>query len=151
MRNAIVTGLILFVATFARAADHPQLAAVTAADDARIAATLAADRNKLTELFSDDLRYAHSTGGVDTKASLIEAIGSGKTKYLEIEYKERAFTFPAPGVALMTGKGRFKVVGAAGPSENTLAFLAVWREEQGKWRFLAWQSCRLPAPAAPAK
>ena len=34
--------------------------------------------------------------------------------------------------------------------ENDLNFLAVWREEGGKWRFLAWQSCKNPAPAAPA-
>jgi len=27
----------------------------------------------------------------------------------------------------------------------------VWRLEGGKWRFLAWQSCRLPEPAAPAR
>jgi hypothetical protein len=25
-----------------------------------------------------------------------------------------------------------------------LGFLAVWREEAGKWRFLSWQSCKLP-------
>ena len=27
------------------------------------------------------------------------------------------------------------------------ANLAVWREEQGHWRFLAWQSAKLPEPA----
>jgi len=29
--------------------------------------------------------------------------------------------------------------------DSVLSFLAVWREENGKWRFLAWQSCKLPA------
>jgi hypothetical protein len=27
---------------------------------------------------------------------------------------------------------------------NDLNFLAVWRQEKGKWRFLAWQSCKNP-------
>jgi len=32
-----------------------------------------------------------------------------------------------------------------------LNYLAVWRLEGGKWRFLAWQSCRNPAPDAGKK
>jgi hypothetical protein len=30
-------------------------------------------------------------------------------------------------------------------------YLAVWREEKGHWRFLAWQSCKLPTPAPETK
>jgi len=33
---------------------------------------------------------------------------------------------------------------------NDLNYLAVYREENGKWRFLAWQSCKNP-PEAEAK
>ena len=29
--------------------------------------------------------------------------------------------------------------------------LAVWREEKGQWRFLAWQSNKVPPPAPAAK
>jgi len=28
-----------------------------------------------------------------------------------------------------------------------LNYLAVWRQEGGRWRFLAWQSCKNPSPA----
>jgi hypothetical protein len=150
IRITFVTLVMLAASPMVRAVDDQRLAALKTADDERVAATLAADRPRLTAVFSDDLRYAHSTGGVDTKASLIDAIAGGKTKYQKIEYEQREFTFPAPGIALMTGRARFKVEGTAGVNENTLAFLGVWREEQGKWRFLAWQSCRLPAPT-PAK
>jgi hypothetical protein len=31
--------------------------------------------------------------------------------------------------------------------DGVLSFLAFWREEKGRWRFLAWQSCKLPAAA----
>ena len=72
---------------------------------------------------------------------------SGRTKYLTLEYEERAFTFPAPGIALMTGRAHVKVANATGEADMVLSFLSVWREEDGKWRFLAWQSCKLPAPA----
>jgi len=31
-----------------------------------------------------------------------------------------------------------------------ISYLAVWRLEKGQWKFLAWQSCKIP-PATPAK
>ena len=138
--------LSLFCLAFAtlHAADDPTLVAVRAADDERVSATIAADRARLTDIFTDDLRYAHSTGGVDTKKTLIETIVGGRTKYNSISYEERAFELPAPGIALMTGRARVKVTTLDGDLDNVLSFLAVWREEKGKWRFRAWQSCRIP-------
>lgn len=130
------------------AADDPQLAALRAADDERVAATIAADGTRLGAILSDDLRYAHSSGGVDTKAVFMEALVSGRSKYEVIRYEERGFTFPAPGIALMTGRAQVKVGNAKGGMDAVLGFLAVWREEKGKWRFLAWQSCKMPVPDA---
>jgi hypothetical protein len=42
---------------------------------------LAADGAKLAAIFSDELRYAHSSGLVDTKTSYLQSIVSGRTKY----------------------------------------------------------------------
>ena len=134
-----------------RAADEPRLTALKAADDERVAATMAGDNARLTAIFSDDLRYAHSSGAVDSKASYIDALTSGRTKYVTFEYQERNFTFPVPGIALMTGRTHVKVVKADGTTEMLLGFLAVWREEKGQWHFLAWQSAKLPEPTAAGK
>jgi hypothetical protein len=46
----------------------------------------------------------------------------------------------------MTGRARTRVTIATGEVDAELGFLAVWREEKDGWRFLAWQSCRLPKP-----
>ena len=142
--------IIALITTVARAEDHPKLAALSAVDDARVAAFVAADQARLGEILSDELRYSHSTGGVDTKKSFIDALATKKAAYNLYKYEERDFTFPAPGIALMTGKLKFQVTNATGVIDGTLAFLAVWREEKGQWRFLSWQSCKLlpPAPAA---
>ena len=126
-----------------------QIAAVKAADDARIATMRSPDRDKLNAIFSDDLRYAHSNGVVDTKGSFIELLGSGKTKYLGYEHKDRSITIPAPGIALVVGQSRIQAESVAGKMDNVLSYLAVWREEKGQWRFLAWQSCKLPVTANP--
>lgn len=137
---------------FVRAADDPRTAKLEAADNDRIAATIAADKARMQEVFSDELHYAHSSGNVDTKASLIDTVASGKLKYLSLKYQHREFSFPAPGIALMTGKVDVKIISPTGEHvESTFSFLAAWREEQGHWHMLAWQSARLTPPPQPAK
>jgi len=125
------------------------IAAVTAADEERLAATKAADRARLEAIFSDELRYAHSNGRVDTKVSYVDSLVSHQTVYESFEYKERVFSPVAPGIVLMTGRVLVHSRNADQKVENDLNFLAVWREENGQWRFRAWQSCKNP-PAAPA-
>jgi hypothetical protein len=144
--------LILALASpFASAATPNPAAALAAADDERLAATQAADRSRLEAIFSDELYYAHSSGKIDNKASLIKSLVSRVSVYESFNYKERKFTVIGPGLATMTGRVLVKVGPPGKPNELDLSILAIWREENGKWRFLAWQSCRMPAPvAAPA-
>jgi len=144
---ALFTALVALVAS---GADHPELARVTAADDDRVAAMLAPTREKLDALLSPELRYAHSNGQVDTKAALIGSLTDGSAKYSKYDYQERTFTFPSPGLALMAGRFDVKAVVKGNAAESTISYLAVWRLEQGAWKFLAWQSCKVP-PAPPAK
>ncbi len=135
--------------TSLHAADNAAaLTAVTAADDARVVAFTKADAAALKEILSEDLSYSHSSGVLDSKAAFLEMIGSRKTTYQLYEYQDRKFTFPAPGIALMTGKTHIKALTATGEMDSVLSFLAVWHEEGGKWKFLAWQSARLAPPAA---
>ena len=131
------------------AADDSRLAALRAADDERVAAMMTADRARLEAILSDDMRYAHSTGAVDGKKSFVDTVVTVRTVYQTYDYEERNFTFPAPGIALMTGRVHTTGKNAAGAAaDNRLSFLSVWREEKGHWRFLAWQSCKLLPPAS---
>lgn len=126
------------------------MTAVKAADDERVAATKAGDRARLDAIFSDELRYAHSSGHVDTKASYMQALTSHRTVYETYDYQERNFLPATPGLVLMSGRVLIHSRSGEQKSELDLNFLAVWREENGTWRFLAWQSCKNPPPAAPA-
>lgn len=146
MKTLLASLALLFVVQ-AFAAENPQLAAVQAADKARVAAMQSGDRAKLDAVFSDELRYAHSNGIVDTKTSFIDILSAGKTKYVGYDYEEQNFTFPAPGIALMTGRAHVKAESEGKVMDAVLSFLAVWREEKGQWRFLAWQSCKPPVAA----
>ena len=140
--------LLAFIFTLTcSAAEHPELARVTSADDARVAAMLAPTRDKLEAVLSAELRYAHSNGQVDSKDALIASLTDGSATYSKYAYQDRTFTFPAPGLALMTGRFDVKAVVKGNAAESTISFLAVWRLEKGEWKFLAWQSCKVP-PAA---
>jgi Domain of unknown function (DUF4440) len=142
---------LLLLATVLRAEEDPRLATLRAADDARVAATLAPDRSRLDGVLSAELRYAHSNGAVDDKASLIDALEAGRLKYLTLDYAEREFSFPAPGIAIMSGRVRFRASMGDKTADGVLGFLAVWREEGGQWRLLSWQSTKLPMPEPAAK
>jgi hypothetical protein len=127
--------------------DDPVQAALQAAEDERVAALLAPEPKRLNAIFSDALRYTHSNGDFDTKSTYIGKLVSGSTKYTSYQSTDRKFTVIAPGIALMNG--RVRVIGRSDTTPDLnlyLSVLVVFREEQGKWRFLAWQSARLPLP-----
>ena len=90
--------LALLLSLVGVAAAEPASDAVRAADDARVAAMLNPDKAVLDVVLSEDLRYAHSNGKVDTKASLTASLLDGEAKYLSYKYTERNFRFPAPDV-----------------------------------------------------
>ena len=144
MHRLLAPLLTLLVALTASAAEPPELARLRAADDARVSAMKARDGAKLSGYLSDDLHYAHSNALIDTKASFLDLIVSGKAKYLRLDYAQRDFTFPTPGVATMTGFFDVKAVIDEATTEARICFLGVWRLEKGEWKLLAWQTCKVP-------
>jgi hypothetical protein len=142
--------LFLFVFA-ARVQGADVIAAVRLADDERVAATLAGDVKALAAIYSDEMYYAHSSGKLDTKASQLAGIADGTYKYTKFDYQDRTFNAVAPGIVLMKGKA---IVGLTRRSGEKilldLNYLGIWRLEQGKWRFLAWQASRnTPATVTP--
>lgn len=123
--------------------------ALRAADDERVAATLAADPTRLAAIYSKELHYAHSNGVIDSQASFIESLTSRRTVYAGVDYVRREFIPAGPGIALMHGRALVRVGTPEDRRILDLNYLAVWREEGGRWRFLAWQSSRNPAPVRP--
>ncbi len=126
--------------------DPAILRELTAADEARVAAITSGDAALLDAIIADDLHYAHSSGARDTKASFIDLITSGRTRYLEISYLERDFHLSTPDIALMTGKVRITSHTAPKePGSASFSILVVWKKAAGGWQFHAWQSALLPA------
>jgi ketosteroid isomerase-like protein len=124
------------------------IAAVRAAEAERLDAIKAVDPVRLESILSDDLRYAHSNGKVDTKDSLIKSLVDRSMVYESFDYREINFRAASPGIVLMTGRVVIHASSAGQKAVLDLNFLAVWRQENGRWRFLAWQSARNPPPPA---
>jgi ketosteroid isomerase-like protein len=134
-----------FTLNFIRVAgESAKSAEVLAAEDARFAAMVAADPEAMRRWFADDVSYVHSTGEVANRAQLIDALVSGRLRYLAIEPSERRVSFPGTDVAIVQGLARFQA--RAGPQAVDFPgrYLAVYRRAQGGWRLQAWQSLRLP-------
>ena len=151
MKSLLLSFITLTLALAPLRAASDSAATWRAADDARVAAMISADPAKLAAVFSDELIYVHSSGKADTKASFTESLVSGKSKYNSITYEQRDFREVAPGLVLVNGRCRVALGKTAPYTELHLSFLAAYRLEKGSWRFLAWQSCKLPEPTAAAK
>ena len=112
--------------------------------DRRLALMAAADYGKLASLLHDDLVYTHSHSGVDSKASWLESMTSGRVKYRSASMSERKVRHYG-GVALITGTGVMGVEVGGQPKTLKLRFLEAWTQTPQGWKFVAWQSTSMPA------
>ncbi len=144
--SSLCRSVPLLVAVFfvnAFAAEATDFTAVGEADQQRLALTLAGDTAKLSDLLSDELHYAHPDGRVQTKAQLIAAVASNKVKYLSFVPYDVAYQSISAGAVAMNGCARLTAETGGQHVQVTLRFLAVWRQESGHWRLLAYQSSQL--------
>jgi hypothetical protein len=121
--------------------------AVIAAEKARNVALVAGDVKALTDILSDDLRYIHSNGKLETKQIVLETIASKKTAYEWMRTSDLVADEVTPNVVVLSGKIDQRKLGGAGWAELVLLFQAVWRNESGTWRLANLQTA-LPPPTA---
>ena len=117
---------------------------IEALEARRYAAMTGHDLATLAELLHDELIYTHSSGVVDTKASYLEALGSGRLRYRSAACSDITVRLLGTS-ALVAGRSAIEVVVNGTQKSLTLRFLAVWTETAAGWRFIAWQSAALPA------
>ena len=149
-RLTCAVGALVLLAGVAVRVQSGDADAVKALELERFQAQEKNDFAALERLLADDLVYTHSSGAVDTKAAYIDALRSGKTKYLRItpeDLKVRTLG----DLVLIHGRGQFVlealVNGQKGENPLHLSFLDVWQKKNGKWQMIAWQSTRIVPPA----
>ena len=141
-RGILAAALLLALAGDRLFAQPPAIEqAVRQVEDRRIKATIDDDLATLEAILADDLTYGHSNGVVDTKASYMETLRSGKTKYQTIERLPSVVRVYG-NTAIITGTATVGLRGQAAPF--TLRYTLAYVMRDGQWRMVAWQSTRLP-------
>lgn len=112
-------------------------------EDKRFGAMIAREFAALETLVHEELLYTHSSGLTDTKASWLESMKSGKTKYKGASCTERQVRFFGD-VALVRGKAAIEAEINGQARSLRLLFLNAWVRTPQGWKFAAWQSCPQP-------
>lgn len=116
---------------------------ILALEDRRCAAMTGSDADALAALLHDDLVYTHSSAVVDDKASYVEAIRSGRTRYHSVKRAEervRAYG----DTAFVTGRAEIEVDVNGQHKSLRLRYLDAWTRTREGWKFVAWQSTGIP-------
>ncbi len=134
-------------ASFAK--DDARLAALRAAEITRFAANVSADTKALAQLLDDGLEYVHSNGDLDTKASFIESLVSGRRDYLSSKPSIESIRVLGD-VAVIRGRVLVTVADNGVSRDLDIGYTDVWLWKDGRWQMTAWRSARMPPAAAPA-
>jgi ketosteroid isomerase-like protein len=139
-------GLVGIVAPLARAADAGAEKAVLAAQDAWKQALIKKDRAAFDKVLHPDLRYGHSDGHIEDKATAIKMIVDGAADWQAVNFADTNVRVLG-NTAFVTGKVQYLEREHGQLSEINLVVLSAWvKEARGAWQMIARQATR-PAPA----
>lgn len=134
--------LLLGATAFAALASEPAAIAVLKADKARLAAMVSGNGAALAALLSDQLQFVHSDGRVESKADYVKNMTVGDTEYQDAKTSEVETMQVAPDVVVVIGAQEMRKRLGKNWSKINLRYLAVYRNEGGEWKMIAWQSAR---------
>lgn len=141
-RHLILALAMSIVFASASQAAEPAVIAAMRADKARLSAMMAGDGEALGRLMSEQLRFVHSDGRVESKTDYVKNLMAGDTAYTDAKTSELETVQIAPDVVVVLGVQQMRKKLGTEWSDIKLRYLAVWRNENGAWRMIAWQSAR---------
>ena len=141
MKKFISFILFLTICQFSFAQSKDSIAVASAVESMRVA-LVDADKIKLDQLLSRDLSYGHSSGKIDTKQSLEEALTTGVSDFLSIELSEQTIKILGDN-AIVRHKLFAKTIDGGKPAEIKLSVLLVWKKNQHQWQLIARQAVKI--------
>ena len=148
--RSLTLALLLGLITVASAAAQSCIGTITSeaamqAEQARYAAQTTNDFGAMDRLFGDDLTYNHSSAATDNKATYIDAMRSGRTKYRKMTPNADPKTRTYGCLAIITGTAVYEVTSAGQDRTVPLRFTAIWAKRPAGLEFVSWQSTGIPA------
>src|SRR2546430_9743372 len=94
-----------------------------------------------SDVCSSDL--THTDGAQNTRAELLQLLGSGTLRYASIAPEAREVRVVGSS-AVVTGRSAMRVEASGQVHAFRIRYLAVYRRGARGWELIAWQSTRLP-------
>lgn len=115
---------------------------IEALEAERCRAMLEADTATLDRLLHRDLRWAHASGKIDTKADMLAQFGDGTMRVFTLDSSDtEARLFGECAVA--TGEVRMDAMNGGVRREVRSRYTGIWSAHEGTPRLVAWQSAKL--------
>lgn len=122
----------------------PALTDVLELEQRRWDALIAGDTATLAELFADEMSYTHSNAMAEDKASYLSSIERKVFDYQAVERHDQQARRVGDTV-LLTGRAEIDVRAGGRDVHLNARYSVVWARQDGRWRFLCWQSTSIPA------
>src|SRR5829696_6830459 len=101
--NILFSGIVLAGCFVQAARAEPAVISAVRADKARLAAMMAGDGDALARLMSDQLRFVHSDGRVESKVDYVKNMMAGDTAYTDAKTSELETMQVSPDVVVILG------------------------------------------------
>jgi ketosteroid isomerase-like protein len=130
-------GLLVAAPMFAAVADE-----VKAAENEWLTGITKNDFRKLDQVLADDLMYLHSTGVMDSKASYVKSLQSGKQKYVSGKINDLKIRVYGQ-TAVLNGDANFEFVTDGKPGKAHLKYTHVFVKGGKGWQLVSHQSLKV--------
>lgn len=121
------------------------VSAVMAQDARRGDALRRGDAALLAAVLSDDLRYIHSNGRLETKTEYVDALADKSLRFERFVTTDVNGSQITPDVVVLRGQiDQLKFIDGQ-PGAAKLFFTSIWRRESGTWRMVGMQTAIIPS------
>ena len=138
----IIILLLLSTSIMVKAQSKDETAVLAAVENMRLA-LISGDRTALENIAATDLSYGHSSGKIQDKAAFVEAIASGSSDFVTIDFKNQTVKVTGK-TALVRHELHAKTNDGGKPGEAHIGILLVWQKEGKQWKLLGRQAFKLP-------
>ena len=107
----------------------------------RFDAAISKDISRLERMVAEEVRYCHTTGAVDTKASYLETVRTGGIGWLEVSpIGMEARIYGDVGIIAGEVQQRITVAGRAEPIDMHIRTIDVYIKRGGRWQLTEFQA-----------
>ena len=144
-RLAILAVLIVFTTATLLAQSSSAERAVLELQQQRFAAAMAQDTAALEPMLADELRYCHTTGAVDTKATLLDTVRTGRIRWLDMHPSGmEARVYGDVGIVAGEIRQTITVSGREDHVDLRIRTIDVYVKRDGRWQLTEFQASRMP-------